>query len=95
MKTALALLLGLASPSAHAQSPSAEAIALNCLSCHDATGVTQDDAIPGLARFDQRELTQILLDFKYGYRSATLMPRLVKGYSDDELAAVARFLAER
>lgn len=95
MKSAVGLLLCLASQTLVAQSPSAEAIALNCLTCHAETGATHDGAIPGLTRFDQRELRQMLLDFKYGNRAATLMPRLVKGYSDDELAAVARLLAER
>lgn len=95
MKAALGLLLGLASQSALAQSPSAQAIALNCLSCHDQTDAVQDGAIPLLKGLKQDPLRQILLDFKYGNRAATLMPRLVKGYSDDELAAVARFLSER
>jgi len=36
-----------------------------------------------------------LLDFKYDRKPATLMPRLVKGYSDAELQAVAEYLGKR
>lgn len=72
--------------------PDARAIALNCLTCHD-TGVDAGaGGIPGLDTFSPESLERALLNFKYDRKQATLMPRLVKGYSDDELRAVAVFL---
>lgn len=72
----------------------AQAIAFNCLICHDSD--KRPDAaqaeIPGLLGLQREALTQALLDFKYDRRAATLMSRIAKGYSDDELRAVAAFL---
>lgn len=73
----------------------AEAIAMNCLSCHGESDSSAGITIPGLDRLERGELRQALLDFKYGGKPGTLMPRLAKGYSDDELAAVAEFIAGR
>jgi len=48
--------------------------------------------MPDLSRLSRSQLYQTLLDFKYGPSSATLMPRLVRGFSDDELRAIAETL---
>jgi len=73
----------------------ARIIALNCMSCHvDQLGASES-GIPGLAPLSVQQLQQALLDFKYDRKSATLMPRIAKGYSDTELAAVAAYLSRR
>lgn len=78
----------------HAESrPSAQAIAINCLSCHDASAHIGEDGIPGLTHLSRQQLRQALLDFKYASSTATLMPRLLRGFSDDELNALAEQLA--
>ncbi|WP_445371117.1 c-type cytochrome [Methylomonas sp. HW2-6] len=69
---------------------SAQAIAMNCLNCH-ASGQAAS-RLPELGRLSAAELEQALLAFKYDRRTATLMPRLVKAYSDAELVAVAAYL---
>lgn len=70
---------------------SAQAIAMNCLNCH-ASGQAAVSRLPELGRLSTAELEQALLAFKYDRRTATLMPRLAKAYSDAELAAVAAYL---
>lgn len=67
-----------------------QGIALNCLSCHQQAATQQ--AVPVLSDLSNQHLRQSLLDFKNGKRSGTLMPRLVKGFSDEQLLAVADYL---
>jgi len=75
-----------------ASASSAQAIAFNCQTCHTPEVQTEDEGIPDLSRLSRSQLYQALLDFKYGPSSATLMPRLVRGFSDDELRAIAETL---
>jgi len=91
MKYVGILLLFLWSLGGHAELP-AQVIALNCLNCHSSSPDATEGAIPNLQRLSASELHQFLLDFKYDRKTATLMPRIAKGYSDTELAAVAQFL---
>lgn len=85
---------GCLNPVCHAEL-NPQAIAFNCLNCHAAEPESGSAEIPSLIGLSAAQLTQALLDFKYEKKSATLMPRLVKGYSDAELAAVASYLSRR
>lgn len=71
----------------------AQAIALNCMSCHQLDSASADTGIPTLKSLSKHQIQQHLLDFKYDKKQATLMPRIAKGYSDSELEAVAEFLS--
>ncbi|WKJ92048.1 hypothetical protein QZJ86_07865 [Methylomonas montana] len=71
----------------------AQAIAFNCLNCHADSSASVDTSIPSLETLSREQIQQALLDFKYDRKPATLMPRLAKGYSDEELAAVADYLS--
>lgn len=73
----------------------AQAIALNCVSCHSQTKERLDSLIPGFDGVSLQQLQQALLDFKYDRRQASLMPRIAKGYSDEELISVAAYLVNR
>jgi cytochrome c553 len=73
----------------------AQVIAFNCLNCHAKDPFYADSAIPPLKNLSKQQIQQALLDFKYDRKPATLMPRLAKGYSDEELAAVAEYLSRR
>lgn len=76
------------------ETPSAQAIALNCQTCHQsANGET---GIADLTKLSRDELRQSLLALKNNPKpSLTIMPRLIKGYSDQQLQAVADFLTEQ
>ncbi|MBD9360855.1 c-type cytochrome [Methylomonas fluvii] len=71
----------------------ARAIAFNCWNCHTESSLDAKSSIPSLKSLSAQQLRQALLDFKYDKKPATLMPRLAKGYSDAELAAVAEYLS--
>ncbi|WP_367154598.1 cytochrome c [Methylomonas sp. HYX-M1] len=81
------LVLTHSPPSAADAGP--QAVALNCLTCHSHAEST---GIPKLTGLSAAQMTLILLDFKYDRKSATLMPRIAKGYNDAELAGVAAYL---
>ncbi len=94
MKSACGLLLSIWILPCNAEL-AAQTIAVNCLSCHETDAEQAGSAIPGLQDLSPAELLQALLDFKYDRKSATLMPRIAKGYSDAELAGLAEFLSRR
>jgi sulfide dehydrogenase cytochrome subunit len=66
------------------------AMAATCSGCHG--GVSQ--VLPALERFESRVLAQQLLAFKSGERSGTLMNRIARGYTDDELTGIADILGQ-
>jgi cytochrome c553 len=88
---ALAALLG-AAASAHAQVDQVKVWAAACANCHGTNGHAQP-GMESLAGKDKEEMVQKLLDFKAGRKPATLMHQLTKGYSDDELRAIAAYFA--
>lgn len=79
-----ALIAGLIASPALAAAPPGAAM---CSGCHANGGMT---AINGR---EAGELTQIMLGFRDGTRPATLMNRLMKGFSPDEITAIAQYVA--
>ena len=69
-----------------------QSIAFNCRNCHSQQ--VQGTQPVSLEQFSVGEIRENLLNFKYDKKSATLMPRIAKGYSDAELSAVAEFLGK-
>lgn len=80
---------------AQAQQADGRVLAMSCLNCHGPGGKSSGD-IPSIAGKSEDFLKNALVDFREGKRtgnSATVMGRLAKGYSDDEIAAVAKYIA--
>lgn len=86
-----ASLLG-AATLAQAQVDQVKVWAAACANCHGTNGHAQP-GMEALAGKDKDEMLQKLLDFKAGRKPATLMHQLTKGYSDDELRALAAYFA--
>jgi cytochrome c553 len=51
--------------------------------------------MPSLAGQSAEQIASAMRGFKTGDRPATLMGRIARGFSDDELDAIARWLANR
>jgi cytochrome subunit of sulfide dehydrogenase len=49
--------------------------------------------MPGLAGRDRSEIAQLMRDFRSGKRPATVMHQIAKGYSDDQVEAIAAYLS--
>lgn len=63
-----------------------------CANCHGTHGVAQS-GIESLAGVNKDDLLKKMLDFKTGKKPATIMHQLSKGYSDEQLAALAGYFA--
>jgi cytochrome c553 len=80
---------------AQAQQADGRVLAMSCLNCHGPGGKSPGE-IPSIAGKSEDFLKNALVDFRDGKRtgaSAPVMGRLAKGYSDAEIAAVAKYIA--
>jgi sulfide dehydrogenase cytochrome subunit len=68
------------------------AMAMTCAPCHGTNGTTAPGApFRPLAGRSQGETIEILGQFKAGTRPATVMHQIAKGFTDDEIAAIAAY----
>ncbi len=77
---------------AHAQVDQVKVWAAACANCHGTDGRAEPGNV-ALAGMDADAMTQSLLDYKAGRRPATVMHQISKGYTDDELRAIAAYFA--
>lgn len=70
--------------------PSGQAIGVTCNGCHGTDGHSKG-AAPSLAGRPSKQLQKAMVDFKSGARPATIMGRIAKGYSDEEIVAVSDY----
>ncbi|MPZ35367.1 MAG: c-type cytochrome [Rhodospirillales bacterium] len=82
-----------AAPAALAQDgPSGQAMVQTCYVCHGPDGRSAGP-VPALMRGQKEFVVRQMLDFKADRRPATIMNRVAKGYSDEQIAAIADYLA--
>lgn len=88
---AFALVWSPASAGAAALPPAGVAA---CAGCHpQSSGETSDKTLRPLAGRNAAELETAMKAFRTGARPATVMDRIAKGFSDDEIAAIAAYYA--
>lgn len=85
----MALVVMAAALPARAEAP-VRLMAETCLACHSPE---LHSTIPSLAGRPAGDLLRLLLAFRDGSRAATIMDRIAKGYSREELGAIAGELA--
>jgi cytochrome subunit of sulfide dehydrogenase len=66
--------------------------ALSCSGCHPARKWV-DTQVPRLAGRDLGAIVQPMRQFKTGQLDGTVMVRIAKGFSDDEISAIAAWYA--
>lgn len=91
---ALAIIAGAAFAGAPAQAEMASGAVLanTCFSCHGTDGKSLGD-MPTIAGKSESFITEKLTGFKAGTIEATVMNRIAKGFTDDEIAALAKFFS--
>ena len=91
---ALAAAVGVASIAAAAAVAAAEppAGAAACSGCHPASPRVTSP-VPRLTGVDQAAIVRALREFRSGQRPATVMDRIAKGFTDDEIQALAAWFA--
>lgn len=94
---AFALAFGgvlLTSPGSVADEPSGAVLINTCFSCHGTEGHSAGD-MPSIDGKSQDFLSKALLEFRSGDRESTVMGRIMKGFSDQEIAAMASYFSAR
>jgi cytochrome subunit of sulfide dehydrogenase len=66
--------------------------AVSCSGCHP-TSTRVSSPVPRLNGLDQAAIIKAMQDFRSGARSATVMDRIAKGFTDQEIQAIAAWLA--
>jgi cytochrome c553 len=89
---ALAAAIGIASIAAAVASAEPPAGAAACSGCHPASPRVISP-VPRLAGVDQAAIVRAMQDFRSGQRAATVMDRIAKGFTDDEIQAIAAWFA--
>ncbi|WP_457673634.1 c-type cytochrome [Thiolapillus sp.] len=98
-KTALSAVLmagGLAmSAGAMAETPSATMLAYTCAGCHGTNGNSNGPATPTLAGASKDYLIEVMEYYKTGERASTIMGRIAKGYTKEEIERIADFFSKQ
>ncbi len=66
--------------------------ASSCSGCHAASAAVETP-VPRLAARSAGDIAAAMQEFRTGKRAATVMDRIAKGFSDDEIAAIAAWYA--
>ena len=75
--------------------PTASMLADTCAGCHGTDGVSVGPASPNIAGLSEAYFTDTMLAFKNGDRYSTVMGRIAKGYSEEEIALMAGYFASK
>ncbi|MEA2080328.1 MAG: c-type cytochrome [Pseudomonadota bacterium] len=86
------LLLGTAQLPA---APTATMLADTCAGCHGTDGASTGPATPNIAGMSETYFTDTMLAFKSGDRGSTVMGRIAKGYSEEEMKLMAGYFAKQ
>ena len=70
----------------------ARSLAATCANCHG-TGGQARGAVPSLAGQPKADIVQKMNDFRDGKRQATIMHQLAKGYTPQQVDAIAEWFA--
>lgn len=90
----LSAALALTPPSAAADELAVtRALVFNCFTCHGTNG-RSPGAIHSINGKSAKFLRSKLAEFKTEQNSATIMNRIARGYSDEEIARIAAYLAD-
>ena len=87
------LLLGVLG-TAHAADP-IEALANTCNNCHGVNGVSVGPNMPSIGGQPEAYLKNVMLEWKSGARYSATMGRLIKGYSDEQIGALAAYFSKK
>lgn len=93
----LCLAVGLSLPAFAAETPatltgaSASMLANTCAGCHGTGGASQGPAAPTIAGLSPDYFTETMEGFAGGSIPSTIMSRIAKGYSKDEIGELAKF----
>jgi len=80
--------------SAFADGPNADMLSQNCAGCHGG-GASAGPASPTIAGLSKDYFMEAMEELKEGERASTIMGRIAKGYSEDEIKAMAAWFSKK
>jgi cytochrome c553 len=89
------LLLGLFGFQVQAQEEesSARVLAANCFSCH--TPLSETEPLPSLTHLSAEQIRRDLQAFQLNQRDSTVMNRICRGLTPEEIERIAGFLGKK
>jgi len=89
----IALALAVSASCAHGKDLSARNLAATCSNCHGTDGRAIGDTLKPLAGMPAERLVAAMAAFKSGAQPATVMHQIAKGFSDEQIGALAAYFA--
>jgi len=93
MKRTILLAMALATPAAHAQDAATRNMASACAICHGTDGHAATKDVVPLAGLPAAHIGSQMRAFRDGQRPATVMHQIAKGYTDQQIDALAAWFA--
>ncbi len=78
-----------------AETPTASMLANSCAGCHGTNGSSVGPASPTIAGISNDYFIETMQAYKKGTRPATIMTRIAKGYTDEEIKLMAGFFSKQ
>ncbi|MEE9493525.1 MAG: c-type cytochrome [Gammaproteobacteria bacterium] len=75
--------------------PTAVMLGDSCAGCHGTDGASVGPASPSIAGLSEIYFTDTMMAFKNGDRPGTIMGRIAKGYTEEEIKLMAGFFASK
>ncbi len=92
--SAIGIFAGFVAPAMGQTPPISGAMLGNtCAGCHGTFGAAESTKIPPLAGAVEAHFMATTMAYRDGSRVGTIMNRVARAYSDDEIAAMAAFFA--
>jgi len=77
------------------ETPSASMLANSCAGCHGTNGSSVGPASPTIAGISVDYFIETMDEYKSGKRPSTIMGRIAKGYTEEEVKLMADFFAKQ
>ncbi|MBI5330526.1 MAG: hypothetical protein HZB71_07940 [Betaproteobacteria bacterium] len=90
----LALVLAVGAATS-VQAGDIDGLARTCNNCHGVNGVSAGPSMPSIGGLSEAYLKNIMMEWKSGARASATMTRLIKGYSDDQIADLAKYFGSK
>ncbi len=78
-----------------ADTPSASMLANTCAGCHGTGGVSHGPATPTIAGISEEYFEEVMEAYKTGDRRSTIMGRIAKGYTKEEIKLLAGYFSKK
>lgn len=79
----------------HAAEPDISGLARSCNNCHGVGGSSVGQSMPSIGGLSEAYLRNVMLQWKTGERYSAAMGRLLKGYTEQEITALAAHFAKQ